>query len=361
MDLPSHIARQQHILAPYAVPATGTLGRSEAEYMDPEDSRLPFERDRGRVMHSTPFRLLDRKTQVFPAGTRDHFRTRLTHTLEVANIARGLARSLSLNEDLAETIALAHDLGHPPFGHVGEGSLNTWMQTYGLQFEHNLQSHRIVSVLVMRTDESAAGLNLNHEVLEGLMKHQQLPHARTLEAQIVDLSDRIAYLAHDTDDGIRSGLITVDQVCATALGKQSLALQGERKTKLRHAIIHTLARDVKRTSHARITAADPQSVADVYDHQPEELVGYSRGMEQKMREYYDFLFQDLYCHPQVTALTHMAEECILSLCNSYIANPPEHVLRIQRRTESTLVEAVKDYVAGMTDDYAKAQYELLKH
>ncbi len=361
MDLASRLEREQAQLAPYAVPAAGTLGRKEEEYVAPDDDRPPFEHDWERVVFSDAYRQLGRKTQVFIAGTRDQYRTRLTHTVEVTSMAYSSAGSerLRLNRNLAMAIAMAHDLGHPPFGHVGEAALNEWMQGHGLKFDHNSQSHWIVSRLEPRTEGSKAGLNLNGEVLEGLLKHRQLRHARTLEAQLVDICDRIAYLAHDTEDGLRSGLITLEQIQELELGRAARVRIGVHRTVVRHGINGVLLADMMRTTSERIQAANPESIDDIYHRQPEELVAYSPAMKAVMQEYYQFLLRNLYNHPKIVETMEPVRTMIHALCSDYLADPPAQVLEIQQRTGSTLPEAVKDYVAGMTDDEAKAQYAML--
>ncbi|MBI3618819.1 dNTP triphosphohydrolase [Candidatus Peregrinibacteria bacterium] len=248
------MAEANALLAPYAVPYEGRLGRVTLE---PEDrTRFPFQRDRDRIIHTQAFRRLQGKTQVFVAGEGDHYRTRLTHTMEVAQIGRDLARALSLNEDLTECIALAHDLGHPPFAHAGEESLDAWMRGHGLSFEHNEQSLRLVTLL----EEHASripGLNLNREVLEGLEKHSKHLEGRshTLEAQVVNMADEIAYTGHDCDDGLRAGFFSIEDISSLALAKKAMDLIAPRGTALRGGIIHLLVTDLLEHTQLEIVPA----------------------------------------------------------------------------------------------------------
>lgn len=326
------------LLNPHAVPHEGKMGR---EYKDPEDeTRFAFQRDRDRIIHAQAFRRLQGKTQVFLTGAGDHYRTRLTHTMEVAQISRDIARTLSFNEDLSECIALAHDLGHPPFGHAGEHALDEWMRSHGAAFEHNLQSHRIVTVL----EEHSAlypGLNLNKEVLLGLLKHttpHDLPGAsegatQSMEAMIVNLADEIAYTGHDIDDGLNQKFFTLDDVKDIELIAHALTLLSERKTSLRGALIHLL-------------------VSDLYEHSTETNISFSADTRTSLNAVRQFLWKNLYLHPDVSTSNKEGGEVIKKLCEEYFRRPPQKVIDLQKKNNSTLEEAIKDYVSGMTDSFA---------
>ncbi len=341
-------------LAPYAIPHAGLLGRPIAETED--ETRTPFQRDRDRIIHSQAFRRLQGKTQVFLAGEGDHYRSRLTHTMEVAQIARDLARRLKLNEDVAEAIALAHDLGHPPFGHRGEEALNAWIQTHGKHFEHNEQSLRIVTVLEMHAT-AIPGLNLSKEILEGLQKHttQNRPGGRSLslEAQVVNMADQIAYSAHDCDDGLRSGIFTMDDLETVSLAREAAKKATGRGTALRGAIIHLLTDDLSAETDRRLKAAGIRTLADVY-RAKDEIVEFSPERTAQLKELRDFLFSRLYEHPRVMTANEEGQRIVQSLCETLHAHPTDKVRALQERTGSDLPDAVKDYVAGMTDAFAKA-------
>jgi len=345
------------LLAPYAVPLGGLLGRAEGEPLD--ETRFPFQRDRDRLIHTQAFRRLQGKTQVFVAGEGDHYRTRLTHTMEVAQIGRDIARTLRLNEDLAECIALGHDLGHPPFGHSGEEALDAWMRTQGGSFEHNRQSLRIVTILEEHSSHHQ-GLNLNGEVLEGLMKHREDPESPqpmrglSLEAQAVDCADQIAYTAHDCDDGIDAGLFRMETVTDTKLAKEAAIKASKRHTSLRGALIHLLTEDLYQTTENFLKEKNIRSLDEIYQrHLP--LVTFSEEMSEKLRELRAFLWQHMYLHPSVQSHNDEGQHVVASLCDRYRTDPPEKILRLQERTRSQLPEAVKDYVAGMTDHFAHVQ------
>lgn len=348
------IKEANSLLAPYAVPIQGTLGRVEKELED--DTRFPFQRDRDRIIHTQAFRRLQGKTQVFVAGEGDHYRTRLTHTMEVAQLSRDMARTLSLNEDLAECIALAHDLGHPPFAHMGEAALDTWMQKNGSHFEHNEQSLRVVTLLEEHSTLHR-GLNLHREVLEGLKKHQNQrsakDHAPSLEAQIVNIADEIAYSAHDCDDGMRAGLFTINDLSIIPLVKEALELSKMRKTSLRGAIIHLLVHDLYRTTDAELTRQKIRTLEDVYGAAA-PIVKFSDAMSASIKILHTFLNEQMYSHPRVREANTQGQEIITALCEKLLKNPTDKVLALQKRTGSSLAEAVKDYIAGMTDAYAKA-------
>ncbi|MDP6561471.1 MAG: dNTP triphosphohydrolase [Candidatus Peribacteraceae bacterium] len=336
-DLKDRIKAANQLLAPYAVPHEGKLGRVVPEA--PDATRFPFQRDRDRIIHSRSFRRLKGKTQVFVSGVGDHYRTRLTHTVEVAQISRDMARTLGLNEDLTECIALAHDLGHPPFGHAGEDALNSWMESHGSGFEHNRQSLRIVTVLDKRSSQYT-GLNLNTEVLEGLMKHRTpfdkgLEGPPSLEAQVVNIADEIAYTGHDVDDGLRAKLFTIDDLSTVQLIQEVQKEAEKNDTSLRGALIHML-------------------VMDIYE-QTDGLcpVQFSPALRQKLDELRNFLWKNMYLHPQVLKRANHGKEIVIALCNHLLDSPSQKVEELMRLHGSERFEAVKDYVCGMTDDFAE--------
>lgn len=357
-SLPSRIAKADQQLAPYAVPHEGVLGRERACVEDA--TRFPFQRDRDRIIQSAAFRRLTGKTQVFVTGDGDHYRTRLTHTIEVAQIARDIARTLCLNEDLCECIALAHDLGHPPFGHGGEAAIDGWMQSLGERFEHNRQSHRIVTVLERHRGEEA-GLNLNREVLEGILKHQS-PHdhpelslpegaGHTLEAQVVNLSDEIAYTCHDCEDGMREKLFSLQDVAQTRLG--AMVAGGEKSpAAVRGALIEALLDDLYANVERELGENAPKTPQDVRLLQ-KPLIRFSPDMRRSLDELRGFLWSRMYLHPRVAARVEEGKALVAALCGHLYAHPTEKITELMHETPSTLVIAVKDYVAGMTDGFAR--------
>jgi dGTPase len=367
--------REQEILAPYAVKSAHSGGRQYPEEEHP--FRLAFQRDRDRIVHSTAFRRLEYKTQVFVNHEGDHFRTRLTHTLEVAQIARTIARSLCLNEDLTEAIALAHDLGHPPFGHAGERAMNEMMQPYG-GFEHNQQSLRIVEVLEDRYP-NFPGLNLTWETRDGLKKHQPrfLPSTATglgaavapsLEAQITDYADEIAYNNHDIDDGLASQMIDLESLREVPLWEQHFlevqcrAHQSPRKIQWRQtvrSIIDSLVTDLCAETRRRLAGlclARPEDVR----HAPQPLVGFSQAMERKNVELKLFLLEHLYRHYRVIRMAEKARRILHDLFKAYAdcpeQLPPSFATRIG--TEG-MPRVVCDYIAGMTDRFALEEHHKL--
>lgn len=362
-SLQDRLQQANTLLAPYAVPHEGTLGRVVKEPDD--ETRFPFQRDRDRIIHTQTFRRLKGKTQVFVAGGSDHVRTRLTHTMEVAQISRDIARTLRLNEDLAECIALAHDLGHPPFGHAGEEALDAWMQTQGSRFEHNEQSLRIVTLLEEHSSLSQ-GLNLNREVLEGLHKHRtpyddppgtgMMPH---LEGQLVNLADEIAYTAHDCDDGLGAKLFTFDELTVLPLTKKAVAQSAARGTSLRGALIHLLVTDLYRSTEQELKTHAVHTQKDV-SSAPTSLVRFSDAMQQELKELHDFLWQHLYLHPQVQACNAHGQSIVTALCRHYAKHPAEKIISLIKKTNGAPSEGIKDYVSGMTDAYAIRQAKELK-
>lgn len=344
-------------LAPYAVPIEGSLGRV---YPDPPDEfRNPFQRDRDRIIHSHSFRRLQGKTQVFEAGESDHVRTRLTHTLEVAQISRDMARRLMLNEDLSECIALSHDLGHPPFGHSGEDALDEWMEAHGEHFEHNEQSLRIVTTLEYHSG-LYLGLNLSGEVLEGMQKHTDLsfpdetPKMHSMEAQLVNLCDEIAYTSHDCDDGIRTGIITVKDLTDVPLAKRAHQQSHERGTHLRGTLIRLMAEDLLKETKLRLEREAIKTLRDV-ERSRDLLVEFSKELRSELNELRNFLMQKLYLDPRVAGGKAEGKEIVKKLCTAYEQKPDAHILDLQKRTGSSLIIAIKDYVAGMTDAFAREQ------
>lgn len=340
-----------YLLAPYAVPLEGTLGRA---YPEADDAmRNPFQRDRDRIIHSQAFRRLQGKTQVFVAGEGDHFRTRLTHTMEVAQIARDIARYLRLNEDLAEAIALAHDLGHPPFGHTGEAAVDAWMHAHGSRFEHNEQSLRIVTVLEEHAT-SIPGLNLSKEILEGMQKHAtNLPRGHSLEAQVVNLADEIAYVAHDFEDGLRAGMFTEADARDVTLAEEARSLTTERGTPVSGTLIALLVRDLCATTLEKLAERNIATLEDIYAI-PETLTAFSHKRREELNILRTFLWEKLYLHPRVRIPSDAGAEIVMRLLHALLEHPTEKVLTLQKRTGSSLPEAVKDYVAGMTDAFAQS-------
>lgn len=382
-------------LSRYACDPANSRGRRHAESAAP--TRTEYQRDRDRIVHSTAFRRLVYKTQVFLNHEGDLFRTRLTHSLEVAQLGRSIARSLGLNEDLVEAIALAHDLGHTPFGHAGQDALNECMQGHG-GFEHNLQSLRVVDQLEERYP-LFDGLNLTFETREGILKHCSRANAQaleaaepggvgrrfldrsqpSLEAQLCNLADEIAYNAHDIDDGVRSGLITLEQLQAVPLFDdlchQTLqeypqlggAAQGRR---LLHETIRRMLSaqvyDVIGATGRTLERAAPDS-ADAARAQP-PLLCFSEDMRQKSVVLKKFLLENLYRHPQVMQTTGQARQVIRELFEAYRIAPQEMQAGFVARTqaargtaeETTVVlRVVADYIAGMTDRFASREHERL--
>jgi dGTPase len=366
-------------LAPHAAHAERSRGRRFRE--PPPGSRSEFQRDRDRIIHSTAFRRLEYKTQVFVNHEGDLFRTRLTHSLEVAQIARHIARNLALNEDLAEAIALAHDLGHTPFGHAGQDALNACMRAYG-GFEHNAQSLRVVDALEDKY-ASFRGLNLTFESREGILKHCSLRRARELgdigerflkrrqpglEAQITNLADEIAYNNHDIDDGLRAGLLTLEQLETVPLVARHLAAARRAYRRLspkqlRHEairrLISTLVRDVTVTSRARIEAAAPADI-DAVRAQRRPLMAFSAPIRREATALKRFLFRNLYRHPRVHRNTVEAHRVIEELFQAFFERPArmpaEHARQARaadrRDGKAGRARIVADYIAGMTDRYA---------
>ena len=343
-------------LAPFAQKSGESRGRKY-----PEQShayRTEFQRDRARIIHSRAFRRLEYKTQVFLNGTGDHLRTRLTHSIEVASISRTIARALSLNEDLAEAIALAHDLGHTPFGHSGEEVLAECMRGHG-GFEHNKQSLRVVELLENAYPDFP-GLNLTFEVREGLQKHERSGGFPTLEAQIADLADEITYYSHDLDDAVDFDILTPAQLNENEVWKRSqqhvLAHHPDaREPDLHKLIIRNIidvqVQDVVTTSAATIAKAAPKSADDVRK-QGAKLIRYSENLAKANQALRKFLYANVYYHPRVAEVNQRACEMLKQVFESYVADPKQLGEIATRRLEQEgLHRTVCDYVAGMTDRY----------
>jgi dGTPase len=370
-------AREAAVLAPYAMRSGESRGRRHAE--DQHPIRTCFQRDRDRIIHSGAFRRLEYKTQVFVNHEGDYYRTRLTHTMEAAQITRTMARVLGLNEDLAEAVALAHDLGHTPFGHAGERTLDRLMSAHG-GFEHNAQSLRIVDVLEERYP-AFRGLNLSWEVREGIVKHStrydrpqvvefDAALAPCLEAQIVDFADEVAYTAHDVDDGLKSGMLDPDDLETVTLwnrawadarrtgGAASVAVQRYQAVR---RLIDWMVTDLVDTLLARIKAEGVDSLAALRRVKP-RLVEFSPAMGREHAELKAFLSDRLYHHHRVTRMTQKADRIMTALFEVYMAEPrqlPPHVTgRVQEYGE-TMPRVIADYVAGMTDRFALEEYKKL--
>lgn len=357
-------------LAPYAISEANSRGRRIAE--EAPSGRSQFQRDRDRIIHSGAFRRLEYKTQVFVNHEGDLFRTRLTHSIEVAQIARSIARRLRLNEDLVEAISLAHDLGHTPFGHAGQDALNACMKEYG-GFEHNLQSLRVVDLLEERY-AAFDGLNLCFETREGILKHcsaanaakleelgERFLHNRrpSLEAQIANLADEIAYNNHDVDDGLRSGLIELEQLAtvplvATHLHEVRTLYPDLPERRVVHEtvrrMINTLVSDLIRQSEHNISAHGLSNIEDV--RTAPVMIAFSAEMIEQQRALKSFLHTHLYRHYRVMRMSSKAQRIISDLFAVFMQDvrllPPP----FQRREKQECARAVADYIAGMTDRYA---------
>ncbi len=365
---------EERFLAPYATFSRASQGRQHAEAPDPY--RTAFQRDRDRILHTTAFRRLEYKTQVFVNYEGDYYRTRLTHTLEVAQIGRSLARALGANEDLVEGICLAHDLGHSPFGHAGEDILNQLMRDHG-GFNHNHQTYRIVTVLETRY-KGWQGLNLTYEMLEGIAKHETEydlsaitgydPSLRgSLEAQIANMADELAYNAHDLDDGLRSGLIVPEQLAELDLWQRVTEDVGWRGDKLddvtRHQIIRRLIHienlDAIQATAAAIEASGAQT-RQAIQRLPHNVVGHSEDFQRMNRQLKTFLYQSLYSHYRVVRMSVKAQRFLSDLFNAFVADPRQMPPTAQARIEQDGVHrAVTDYLAGMTDRYALQEWQRL--
>jgi len=374
-------------LATYACRTACSRGRI---YDEPEsEHRNPYQRDRDRIIHSTAFRRLEYKTQVFVNHEGDHYRTRLTHSIEVAQIARSICRSMRLHEDLAEAVALAHDLGHTPFGHSGQDALNDVMKDYG-GFEHNRQSLRIVETLEHKY-AAFTGLNLSYETREGIVKHhsaydtpsnRDLAHFNlheqpALESQIGNLADEIAYNNHDIDDGYRAGMLAIDDLLKLELfGHFYTQVEADfpdvpERLKINETVRHMinfLIVDVIEETHRRIKAADVRSFDDVRaTNKP--LVGFSQKAKKMNGELKKFLYKNMYRHYRVARMANKAERVIREIFDVYMHSPamlPGHQQNEMQTAKASgslskqcLARIIADYIAGMTDRYALEEYERL--
>ena len=366
-------------LAPYAADPARSRGRVHAEA--PPQMRSEYQRDRDRIVHSAAFRRLVYKTQVFVNHEGDLFRTRLTHSLEVAQIARTIARSLALNEDLVETIALAHDLGHTPFGHAGQEVLNRCMREHG-GFEHNLQSLRVVDTLETKY-AGFDGLNLSFEAREGILKHCSRAKARELgevgqrflershpsaEAQLANLADEIAYNNHDIDDGLRAGLLDWEALCEVPLfGRFARIAQEQaaprtrrqRRHEVIRRIINHLVVDLTRESQRRLEALGADTI-DGIRAAGAPVIAYSEQAAQESAELKRFLHRHLYSHPRVLRSTYKAQRVLREIFEAYTQAPELLSAEVAQAVEAHGLErAVCDYLAGMTDRYALDEHERL--
>ncbi len=365
------------MLAGYAVRVEGSCGRRYPEPRHPY--RNDFERDRDRIVHARAFRRLTDKTQVFTRRYSDHFRNRLTHTLEVSQIARTIAGQLGLNVDLVEALALAHDIGHPPFGHSGEKTLNTVMKKHGLSFDHNLHALRIVEDFELRY-ASFRGLNLTFEVREGIIKHsrdysgKEHPELRDyrlhsrppLEAQLIDLADEIAYTIADLDDGYESRLLDLDQIRAGVVlfRKYFEEVEGAypdapNKLKFNEALkrmLNRLVDDLIRTTGESLQSAEIRSLEQVRQH-PTRLVSFSFEVDIDRRQAKEFLYQNLYFSPALQSEKEDAERVITNLFEYWMANPESLPVSYQEKArQESHAQVVCDYIAGMTDNFIYEQH-----
>jgi dGTPase len=365
---------EDKFLAPYGHRSKYSRGRLHPE--DEPDYRTLFQRDRDRILHTTAFRRLEYKTQVFINYEGDYYRTRLTHTLEVAQIGRSIARALGANEDLTESICLAHDLGHAPFGHSGEVALGRLMKDHG-GFEHNKQSLRIITELEQRYIEFP-GLNLTWELLEGIVKHETEydradardfnPELRGhIEAQIANVADELAYTAHDLDDGLRSGIITpamLDIIELWQVMRESIEWRsGDLDDLTRHRIIRRLigteVTDILNASQLRLRENNVRSVDDA-QRLPFNVITFSENMARRNRQLKDFLYNQMYRNYRVVRMAVKAERLLSELFQAYCKEPlilPGHVNKLIAKYG--LERTICDYIAGMTDRYAIEEYQKL--
>ena len=363
--------------APYAAAPENSRGRRLRE--PPPRGRSEYQRDRDRIIHSTAFRRLEYKTQVFVNHEGDLFRTRLTHSLEVAQIGRSVARHLGLDEDLTEAITLAHDLGHTPFGHTGQDALNACMKPYG-GFEHNLQSLRVVDLLEQRYG-AFDGLNLTFETREGILKHCSVRNARTLgdvgerfikrqrpglEAQIANLADEIAYNNHDVDDGLRSGLLKMEQLSTVGIFRRHMRaalrefprIEGRRLVnETVRRLIDTLITDLVWQSAATIREHAPASIDDVRQSPP--MIRFSERIRREQTELKQFLHTNLYRHYRVSRMSSKARRIVTELFQAFLAEPGLLPPEFQERARADTPRAIADYIAGMTDRYAIVEHRRL--
>jgi len=367
-------ANEEILLAPYGNKSRNSRGRVFQE--DEPESRTVFQRDRDRILHTTAFRRLEYKTQVFINYEGDYYRTRLTHTLEVAQIGRTVARSLGANEDLVEAISLAHDLGHPPFGHSGESTLSRLMIEHG-GFDHNKHSMRIISFLERRYPDFP-GLNLTWEVREGIVKHESeydianaseySPELRGhIEAQIVNAADELAYTAHDLDDGLRSGMITprmlegitLWEILAESIDWHTYELDELSRHRLIRRLIGLEVTDLVSSTDQRLRESLVRSV-DELQRLPYNVIGFSEDMHRRNRELKDFLYNRLYRHHRVMRMAVKAERILTDLFATYCDTPvilPRHIQ--DTIDDRGLFRTICDYIAGMTDRFAVEEHQKL--
>jgi dGTPase len=378
-------AREDQWLAPYAMRSSESRGRAYPE--DEHDYRTRYQRDRDRIIHTTAFRRLEYKTQVFVYSEGDHYRNRLTHSVEVGQIGRTLARTLGCNEDLTEAICLAHDLGHPPFGHIGEWTLDELMGEFG-GFDHQKQTYRILTALERRYPDHP-GLNLTYEVLEGVVKHDtdydqvdaadyQPDERGTLECQLSNLADEIAYNTSDLDDGLRSGILPAAEVRRLGIARLALSSMGEppdadlSDTLLRYRFIRRLVglevSDVIAATDEQIRAAGVTSLAALR-HRPANVANYSAQMQELNRELRAYLLQNFYRHYRVMRMAAKARRLLTDLFTVYTSDRFQLPTEVQRRSEANQesddqtggshARIVCDYIAGMTDRYAIQEHKRL--
>lgn len=369
-------SRENRELASYAMKSKDSRGRKYPE--EEHQYRSVYQRDRDRIIHSTAFRRLEYKTQVFVNHEGDYYRTRLTHTMEVSQIARSISRALNLNEDIAEAISLAHDLGHTPFGHSGEDVLKKLMEGHG-GFEHNLHGLRVVDILERKYPDFP-GLNLSWELKESIVKHKS-PYNNTsvtteyrtneqplLEAQIVDKADSIAYDNHDLDDSLKAGIITDDDLQTVDLWRET-----QKKVKQKYAIydpdiviaqtIKTLINlevtDLIENTMSRIQREGVKTVQDVRDY-PGLIVSFSASLSEQKKNLQEFLFKNVYQHYRVIRMADKAKRFLEELFVAFIKNPKQLPIEYQKWIEEAgLYQAVCDYIAGMTDRFAQDEYKKL--
>jgi len=365
---------EKTILAPYALKSAESRGR---KYQEEESAtRTAFQKDRDRIIHTTAFRRLEYKTQVFVFYEGDHYRDRLTHTLEVTQLGRSIARALGGNEDLTEAICLAHDLGHPPFGHAGEIALNELMQDFG-GFNHNTQSYRIVTALEDSFSDFP-GLNLTYETREGIIKHETEydksevadfdPNTRaSLEGQIANVADEIAYNAHDLEDGLRASLFTHEDLETLEIWlalKEQIGWYGEsfdnvtRREVIRE-LIGLMVLDVVETTAANLTIRQVDSPTSL-QKEPANVVEYSPTLNEKIRALKDFLYKSMYRHYRLMRMQTKAERVVVEIFQAYLKQPKMLPTKIQEKLEHTpLEQVITDYIAGMTDRFALEEREKL--
>jgi len=364
---------EEKILAPYGVKSSKSLGRKYPEKEHP--LRTCFQRDRDRIIHSTAFRRLEYKTQVFIYHEGDYYRNRLTHTIEVQQIARTIARILRLNEDLVEAISLAHDIGHTPFGHKGEYTLDAIMKTYNTRFEHNLHGLRVVDYLEKRYPDFP-GLNLKFEVREGIIRHKtsyDMPldsdlkeflqfKSPSLETQVVNFADEIAYTSHDLDDGLKSEVISIEELKNIELWKEiskSIKVSNEKKVKIViRNLINFLVLDFVNQSLKNIKKMEITSLEEVRNTSP--ILSYSKETYEKYLQLRKFLEEKMYSHYRVIRMAEKASRIITELFHAYMKEPKQLPEHIQNRLKEEKIERVIcDYIAGMTDRFAHQEYKKL--